>query len=278
MADVRLDYSIGSEGRLRIGMRTTTTNCLSEGFVQNAKTLPGDQMKQRCKVGGLLSMVVLLQGCVAFAAAPLLTAALIGTYAVGGFMVYKSVQLTTGGSAEVRFKEAQVSPENRDTMAGIIRLAVLPGTTRNVRITEELMRRTTSYEIVTPAQVLRTIQADDKMALLGSAESQLTEDEIVKHLSDLSEKLRVDAVLIYREASGAGVDASIWSFKRGEITTNFAVSIFSPKTGRFIWDQPGQVAMQLGTTQPPQEEIDKLVAGSVVDRLLEALKPKGPSA
>lgn len=216
------------------------------------------------------TLFVLLQGCAVVPVLPMAYGLFAAEIAWLGYSAVKIYQFSTGGSAEVRFKEEQITPSDRDTLTSIKRLAILPGTPRNVRIAEELIRRTSYHEIVTPAQVLATIQTDPRKASLGADESHLTEDEIVRQLKELTEKLSADAVLVYREVSG-GFDTSFLSLKRSETTANFTLKIFSAQKNRFVWNQSGQVAMKFGSSLPPQDEVDKLVATSTVDKVLEAL-------
>lgn len=215
-----------------------------------------------------------LQGCMLFAVAPLATSVMVGAAAGTVFFSYKTFQLSTGGSLEVRFKEMEVSASDRETLREIKRLAVLPGSSVNIKITEELMRKTI-YEVMTPAQVTKILQADQTVPF-DTLSAQLTEADKVERLKDLAAKIHTDAILVYDEEpySAGGADFKFWSFKRGEIKTGITVKIFSSKSGRFVLKQPGEIVTKLGSSTPSQEEIQKLTATSVVDKLVDYLKPK----
>ncbi|MBU4372706.1 MAG: SH3 domain-containing protein [Proteobacteria bacterium] len=213
-----------------------------------------------------------LQGCMAFAVAPLATSVMVAAGAGQGFLVYKTFQTTTGGSLKVKFKDVTVSESDREVFKKIKRLAVLPGSGANIRITEKLIQKNTC-EVVTPAQVTKLLLAD-KALPFDALSNQLTETERIERLKHWAAKLNADAVLVYEQTGGAagGSDINLWSFKRAEMKDKIVVKIFSSKTGRFILDQPGEVVWELGSKSPSQEEIQELVATSVADKLMDYLK------
>ncbi|MBU4426497.1 MAG: hypothetical protein KKB35_07140, partial [Proteobacteria bacterium] len=59
-----------------------------------------------------LCFLLTVQGCLAAVPVVYPVVAIAG-YAISGFVLYKSVQLTTGGKAEVRFKDSKLSAEDQ---------------------------------------------------------------------------------------------------------------------------------------------------------------------
>lgn len=221
------------------------------------------------RLGTTIAALAALQGCFAPAAiVPLMVVA----GGLQGFAIYKTVQLSTGGSVGIRLKEVRVTPGDSEVLRSIKRIAVLPGPSLSVRLAEELMRRAGHLEVMTPAKVLARGSGDLMLASAATRASQLTETERLEELSKVVARLDVDAALIY-EAAGMGSDVRIWSFGRPEMTTDFTLGVFSARERRLVWKQPGQLARKIGARMSHnQDEEDRAVAAAIVDKLLEVMK------
>jgi len=214
----------------------------------------------------LIFTVFVCQGCAAFAIAPLATTVMVGATAGQAFLAYKTFQTSTGGSLQIKFKDVKIPKSDQEAFKAINRLAVLPGNSTNVKIAEKLTRKE-SLRIITPNQVLNIIREDNRSI------DQLTEEETIERLQDWAAKLKADAIIVFEEKVGAGgFNMNFWSFKRGEMKNEIVLKIFCAKTNHFILDQPGEVVFEVGTNNPPQGEIQELVAVSVVDKLMEYLR------
>lgn len=207
-----------------------------------------------------LSFLLTVQGCVA--ALPLAYSLAAASYAMGGFAVYKSVQMTTGGEAEVRFKKAKLSAEDQKALSSIKRLAIYPGSQKNVKLAEAL-GKSGKFDIITPYSVQKALPDTATVADI----KQMTEQEKRSYALKLCNDLNADGIFIYSEG-GHSYDTSYWSLKRSEAIVKFQASVFSVEHDGIIWTQEGEIVLKTGSNMPPQDEVDQIAVSAIAEKFL----------
>lgn len=208
-----------------------------------------------------LCFLLTVQGCVAALpiAYPIYVAA---SYAMGGFVAYKTVQMTTGGEAEVRFKDSKLSAKNQEALSSLKRLAIYPGSQKDVRLAEAL-GKSGKFDIITPYSVQKALP--DTIKFTGI--KQMTEQEKRLHALKLCNALNADGIFVYSE-SGHSYDTSYWSLKRSEAIVKFQANVFSVEHDGIIWTQEGEIVLKTGSNVPPQDEVDQIVVSAIAEKFL----------
>jgi len=214
--------------------------------------------------------VLFLYGCFAPALIPILSAT---SMALSGLQLYKGVQLTTGGSAEVRFKETKISEEDRSAVTTIKSIAVYPGSKENIALASELEEKS-EFKIISPNSV-RKAQKKGAFEDFG----YLTEAEKTINAWNVCTAVGADSVLIMT-FGGGGSSANLYSAKRTEVSAKIEIEFFSIKHKRKLWHQEGELVLKIGANSPAEDEVGELVASSVADKFMEvfALNPADISA
>lgn len=231
-------------------------------------------MKVLKSLSFLALLAVILQGCAAVSI-PLSVLPGIGaaSYALDAFLVFKAVQLNSGGTAEVRFpKENPVI--DKEELSSLKKLAILPGHRMSTFFAQELSK-SEQPEIVTPFQIEKTVGKQHGMVFTPS----MTETERAEKIKEIIETMETDGALDYRELSGSS-DVNLFSafsFNRPEAKVPFAVQIISGKSGRIILNLQGEYVLKMTYTMPPQEEIDKVFVSAVMEKLTEVASWKAPA-
>lgn len=217
-------------------------------------------MDRREKLVFPILMAVILQGCIA--AVPLVIGAL---YAFNAFSVYKVVQFSSGGTAEVRFPKENptISMEDKEELSSLKKLAILPGHRVSTLLAQELSKNK-QPEIVTPFQIEKTVGKNSGMVFTPS----MTETERAEKIKEIMETMDIASALDYRELSGSS-DVRFFSFQSAEMKTTFTVRIISRRTDRVILNLQGEFVMKNPHTPPPQEEIDRVFVSAVMEKLTE---------
>ncbi len=209
-----------------------------------------------------LCFMILLQGCMA---APVAYPVLVGAqYAMYGWHGFKVVQMSTGGSAEVRFKDSELSFDDQRALSSLECLAVYPGGEKNVKLAEALAK-SSYWRIITPYSVETTLPDTFRFG----AFERMTEQEQVQYACGVGEALKADGVLVYLE-KGYGSDIrGFFSPKRSESITKFEVKVFSTTYQKALWVKEGKIVWKWGAREPPpQDEIDQITASAVAEKLL----------
>ena len=208
----------------------------------------------------LVCFVPVLQGCLA--AAPFVIGAY---YATTAFSVYKGVQLTTGGSAEIRFpKDVQaVSPGSDQELKSIKHIAVLPGNRMSTLLAQELEKK--GLEVTTPYQIEKKFKESGNLTA-----SSMTDTEKFREMKIIAKEFKADAILEFIESQG-GTDWNVWSLNRAESRMDFTIRIVSSKGGKSIYNLQGQFVLKCGASAPSQKEIDNVFLEVVVEKMSPSL-------
>lgn len=211
-----------------------------------------------------------LSGCMA--ALPLLSAV---SYAAAGFDLYKGVQLTSGGSAEMRFKEPKDSPkiseEDKKFLSSINRPAVYPGTTDQVALAEALAKNK-DYDVIGPYSVRKVMLESDKFLKL----EEMTEDERVGYAVRLCNTLKADGLLVLLTSEGA-TKMHNWSLDRPEVAVDFTVELISSSRKKVAWSRKGELVLKFGSNKPAEKEVADFMASAIISKFLEDIGKKQPN-
>jgi uncharacterized protein YgiM (DUF1202 family) len=214
-----------------------------------------------------------LSSCMAPALMPLLS---VASFASAGFDIYKGVQLTTGGSAEMRFKEAKDSPkiseEDKRFLVSVKRTAIYPGTTDQVALAEALAKNK-DYDVIGPYSVRKVMSESDRYLDL----KEMTNEERIQYASRLCNALKADGLFALTTSEGA-VKSHAWSMERGEVAVDFRVELISASRKKIVWYQTGELILKVGANKPAEKEVADFMALAVVDKFLEDIGKKQPDA
>lgn len=208
-----------------------------------------------------ICFIVTVQGCIAALplAYPIYAAA---SYAMGSFVAYKYIQTTTGGEVEIRFKDSKSSVENQEALSSLERLAIYPGSRKDVKLAEALAKNG-QYDIITPYSVQKALPDTATVADI----KQMTAQEKRSYALNLCNALNADGIFIYSEG-GHSYDGSYWSLKRSESIVKFQASVFSVEYDGIIWTQEGEIALKTGSSMPPRDEVDQIAVSAIAEKFL----------
>jgi len=214
-----------------------------------------------------------LSGCMAPALLPLLS---VASFASAGFDIYKGVQLTTGGSAEMRFKEPKdapkISEEDKRFLVSVKRTAIYPGTTDQVALAEALAKNK-EYDVIGPYSVRKVMSESDRYLDL----KEMTDEERIRYASRLCNDLKADGLFTLTTSEGA-IKSHAWSLNRGEVAVDFRVELISPSRKKIVWSRTGELILKVGSDKPAEKEVADFMASAVVDKFLEDIGKKQPDA
>ena len=180
-------------------------------------------MKERIGKLFVLMLCLVFSGCFAAAALPLYTAVSAVGMGVSGFGLYKSVQMTTGGEAEVRFdKEALKDKIALGAMKGKT-IAVYPTTGRETVRLAEVLSENGRFKIISPYAVEKALAPEQVIMDFGA----LTKQEKMNYICKVCSKVKADGILLVDFAHDARADVKAWSFDRAESSLDFEVTLFS---------------------------------------------------
>lgn len=220
---------------------------------------------KRIKGVVVLIFCFMFSGCFAAAALPLLTAVSAVGWGVSGFGLYKVVQTTTGGEAQVRFdKEVFKDKVALSAIKGKT-IAIYPTTGRETVRLAEVLLENGRFKIITPHAVEKAL-APDRVIMDFDI---LTNQEKMNYMCEVCNKVKADGVLLVASARDAKVDVNALSFDRAESSLDFEVMLFSLKLKREIWRQKGQFVLKLGSRRPDSNEINNIFITAIAERFME---------
>ena len=68
---------------------------------------------------------------------------------------------------------------------------------------------------------------------------------------------------------GVGVDASAWSFSRGQTEQEFTMTLISRTPERIVWNEKGRLIVELGSESPSVDELSAIAGQAVAERVAE---------
>jgi hypothetical protein len=223
----------------------------------------------RARVVASLLCPFLLTGCVA-AALPIL--ALTG--APTAFMGYKTVQLSTGGSASVAFRQNEVPASTRSELAKVERLAIWPGAEGEVEIAGLLEDSGRFRRIFTPAV---TGAAQEKLKLPRNVKD-MTPREMAAAFEQTCKSMGCDAVVAFKPGDSHS-SLNMWSFGRAHSTITSELIIFASAQNAVIHRDTLDLKVEIGGGKiPGSSELIGIAARSAADRIIELTRPASTTA
>lgn len=209
----------------------------------------------------LIYFFMAIQGCVG--AAPCLVMSGVGLMAGEGFLIYKTVQLSTGGEVEVRFEESKPSLKNKEALSSLQRLAIYPSAKEAVMLAEHLSK-SGKCEIISPFTVKEALRE-----LGGPANLEgMLKSEKRKYMLEICAVVKADGIFLL-SSGGEKADAKVWSFSRPEISWGFHIALYASKYKGIIWSEKGDVVLEGSSKIPPKIEIQGILASALAEKFLE---------
>ena len=211
----------------------------------------------------VLVLAVGLSGCVA-AAIPLYYAASAGIAAYSGFTVYKSVQLTSGGSVSVasQGKDGKAAPAQ--PLPVVRRVAVWPENEGEVLFSEHLTK-SGRYDVTPPARV-SVILADAK---IPRNLNELTQAEQTTAFNTVCKVSGAEMIFADRTL-GTSADQKNFSLSRANITSTVELLAFSCAQQTMVWRDQMALIVELGGKVPSTGEMMQVAADAWADRVMQA--------
>jgi hypothetical protein len=212
---------------------------------------------------GVLVLAVGLSGCVA-AAIQLYYAASAGLAAYSGFTLYKSVQLTSGGSVSIAFpgKDGKAAPAQ--PLPLVRGVAVWPENEGEVLFAERLSK-SGRYDVTPPARV-SVILADSKIT---RNLKELTQAEQTAAFNTVCKVSAAEMVFADRSL-GTSSDQNNFSVSRANITSTVELLAFSCAQQTVVWREQMALIVELGGKVPSTGEIMQVAADAWADRVMQA--------
>jgi hypothetical protein len=215
------------------------------------------------KVSATVATILMLQGCVA-AALPLLAAASFASVAIGGFSIFKSVQMTTGGSANIQFSDVVLSAEDKQHLAAFTSPTVWPENEGEAYLASRLESSASFSSVITPSTAARALEDLD----IDRNTNLLTEAERRKIFGEVCDHVGADAMIAVRDL-GSETTANAWSFKRASQTFRGLVTVYSRKADRVILTTEVVLQVDLGSDFPNEQELMKVTGEAIAEKLIE---------
>jgi hypothetical protein len=205
-----------------------------------------------CAAIGALS--ISLSGCIVVAI-PLLMAAGVGAVAVTGFVVYKSVQTTSGGTVRIAFGST-------DAKNATPPQPLPPSPAIAVWSNGALERK--FADTLKASGGFRVVQADAGAIPVAS-------DERAKGYVGICRAQKVNTVMAAVD-DGQTVNSNMLSFKRGALTHKLTLEGFGCAEQKLIWLDTMAVVVESGGKPTPQSEIDDIAGQAWGERVVAASK------
>lgn len=203
----------------------------------------------------------LLSGCAA-ALVPMT----IGMVAVSGFQAYKTIQLTTGGSAKVAF---DTGGSNTPLTPEVRRVAVWQNGAREIRLTERLVA-TGRFEVLSPNATAEALRKTGAQPVAGTMTSQ----EQAAFYGAICKATKADVVLFAGD-QGINFNSNMWSLERANNTRVIDLSAFSCAANSITWTDRMNVKVEVAGSVPPEGEIARVAGDAWADRLLGQVPEAG---
>lgn len=201
---------------------------------------------------GVGALSISLSGCIV-AAVPLIMAAGAAGVAATGFVVYKSVQTTSGGTVRIAFGSAdsrRASPPQPLPGGNAVAVWADGGRSR---------------------KFAGTLQASGKFRVAEPDVGGLATDtnERNRGYDEVCRNRRVDLVFAAVD-EGQSVKSNMLSFKRGALIHKLALEGYGCTAHRIVWVDTMAVVIESGGQPTPQSEIDAVAGQAWGERVLQA--------
>jgi hypothetical protein len=197
------------------------------------------------------AMGVSLSGCIV-AAVPLIMAAGAASVAATGFVVYKTVQTTNGGTVRIAFgsTDSKHALPPQPLPAGSVTVAAA---TQREQVLGERLQASGKFKVA-PSEGAYLLAAPDDRA---------------RSYATICQRQRVNMVLAAVD-DGQIVNSNMLSFKRGGLTHKLGLEAYGCAAHAVVWHDEMAVIIESGGKPTPQAEIDAAAGQAWADRLIQA--------
>ena len=201
---------------------------------------------------------VMLGGCVA-AAIPLMLAA---SGVVEGFAIFKTVQMTTGGTVSVSFGKDKLPVGVQKQLVTIKQPAIWPGDEVAVAMTEEIQKEGTFHSVITPAVVTKSL----KESKIDPDMKNLTRSEKMALFGKVCTSTGADGIIVLLD-EGDEADSNIWSLNRSAVIHHAKLIIYGSDAGSVVYETEMLIKEEVtGNIQNPQE-VMRIAGASAAEKI-----------
>jgi len=203
-------------------------------------------------------------GCAAGIIVPLAGALQLGSLAYSGLKV---VQLSSGGTVEVRFSKghAQWTADEKVEIQKLASVAVLPGQDERLSVAfAEALSSKTDLKVTTPHQV-----GEHSSGALQDV-SGLTTAEMETYWRSEAAALGVDAVLEIVPTSPSQYRMNMFSLKKPEQLAPFFLAVAPSNPQLPVLRPGGKFVLRSGTKLPAESEVYGAYANMLAERIAQA--------
>lgn len=205
-----------------------------------------------------IAMSFLLGGCAA-ALVPMMVA----QGAAVGFMGFKTVQTSTGGSIEIAIDDSKLTNEQKAQLKSIKSMAVWPDKAGEAVTFAEALSEGGRFKVISPARVaaaLKKLKLSDDLKLMTATEAK-------EVFYKVCQETKAEA-LISGKSTGGNTNMNVWSLERANITMEFLSSIYKKSTNGYIAEIPVTVKVLVGTKIPSDKEISQLANTEAAKKII----------
>jgi predicted transcriptional regulator len=207
----------------------------------------------------LLTLISLtFSGCAA-AMIPMMVA----SYATSGFLIFKTVQTSTGGSVNISFTDNEISVKNKIELSEIAKPGIWADNNAEVYAAEKMENARVFDLVITPA---RTAKAILKLELVDQMNS-MTNSERLNAFKLLCEETGADSMIAFKNM-GTEADTSIWSFSRAHMTHRSKMLIYSYKANRILYETTMEIKSEISSTIHNDQEILKIAGEAAAEKII----------
>lgn len=208
----------------------------------------------------LVLLAIPLSGCIALAAAPIMTGL---TLASSGFFGYKILQTTSGSEVGVELPDERIDPQALALFAQADSFAFWASSDRTLVVAAEQIEQEMGFAtLVTPSSAARIIRDNDLPAEIG----QLTTRERHAAFERFASLATADLVLAI-SSLGMETDTNMFSLSRAAITVRSRVYLYSSQSGTEIWVSDVNLVVGVGGDSPSEAELEDVLGRAIADRL-----------
>lgn len=212
----------------------------------------------------LLSLSVLMSGCVAIAL-PLMAAGTLAGMGIAGFSMFKTVQTMTGGKVAVGFgsKDSKTVPPPQP-LPLVKTIGIWPNGDREVFLAESLIA-SGRFKVITPSSAGRSLAS---LAVDFDLSSK-TMAEQSQDFDKLCGAVKADLILAAKDI-GLSSNSGFFKIKRGGFTISSELIGYSCTNHSVVWRDTMAVTQETGGSSTADGEVAKIAGEAWAERILSA--------